>query len=238
MKKFEPRAQPSSLSHPGAGARKLPGDTSRFRILALAITLLAVATFGILYAAVAHGQNSAGALTGLTLSSDTPGTLTVSWDHSSPDPTDYRINWAKSSEEFPSWTSNDGNLYPTATSVELTGLDQGVEYKVRARARYWDGDNADNPWGGPWAEGTLQVKGNPQPEQAEEPPQPDQPPPAANATKNKEPSSAREDLPETWTEIPHTGKEIDGKFYKHVEDHPIPHGLGRRHRDGTPTCRI
>ena len=91
MKKFEPRAEASRLSHPRSGAGKLQGDASRFRMLALAITLLAVAIFGILYAAVAQGQNSDGALTGLTLSSDTPGTLTVSWDPSSPDPTDYRI---------------------------------------------------------------------------------------------------------------------------------------------------
>ena len=81
----------------------------------------------------------------------------MSWDPSSPDPTDYRVNWAKSSEEYPSWTSDDGNLYPTATSVDLTGLDPGIEYKIRVRARYWDGDDADSPWSGPSAEITAQV---------------------------------------------------------------------------------
>ena len=55
MKKFEPRAGASRLSHPGSGAGKLQGDASRSRMLALAITLLAAATFGILYIAVAQG---------------------------------------------------------------------------------------------------------------------------------------------------------------------------------------
>ena len=174
MKKFEPWTGASRLSHPRSRAGKLQGDASqgdsnRFRMLALAITLLAVATFGILYTAAA--QNSDGAITGLTLSGNSPGTLAVSWDPSSPDPTDYRVNWAKSDKEFPSWTSDNGNLYPTATSVDLTSLDPGVEYKVRVRARYWDGDDADTPWSGPWAQESLQVA-------AEEPPEPEATPPA------------------------------------------------------------
>ena len=45
----------------------------------------------------------------------------------------------------------------------------------------------------------------------------DQLPPAAKATKDKETSFARQAPPVTWIEIPHTGKEIDGKFYKHIE---------------------
>ena len=158
MKKFEPRAGASRLSHPGSGAGKLQGDASRSRMLALAITLLAAATFGILYIAVAQGQNSDGALTGLTLSSDSPGTLAVSWNPSSPDPTDYRVNWAKSSEKYPSWTSDDGNLYPTATSVDLTGLEPDVEYKVRLRPRYLGGEDENSPWAGPWTEITARVE--------------------------------------------------------------------------------
>ena len=177
MKKFEPRAGASSLSHPRSGAGKLQGDASRLRILMLAITLLAAATFGILYTTAAQGQNSDGALTGLTLSSNSPGTLAVSWDNSSPDPTDYRINWAKSSEEFPSWTSDDGNLYPTAASVDLTGLDPGIEYKVRARTRYWDGDDADSPWSGLWVKKSLRVAAE-EPQEEEETPTPE-PEPAA-----------------------------------------------------------
>ena len=158
MKKFEPRPGASRLSHPGSGAGKLQGDASRFRMLALAITLLATATFGILYAAMVHGQNSDGVLTGLTLSSDSPGTLAVSWNPSSPDRTDHRVNWAKSSEEYPSWTSDDGNRYPTTTSVALSGLEPDVEYKVRPRARYLGREDENSPWAGPWTEITAQVE--------------------------------------------------------------------------------
>ena len=43
-------------------------------------------------------------ITGLTLSSDSPGTLVITWVAASPTPTDYRVNWAKSSESFPAYT--------------------------------------------------------------------------------------------------------------------------------------
>ena len=43
---------------------------------------------------------SHGAITGLTLTSDTPGTLTVSWEATSPTPTDYRVDWAESDEDY------------------------------------------------------------------------------------------------------------------------------------------
>ena len=108
-------------------------------------------------AAVAQTQQVPGTISGLVLSSDTPGTLAVSWDASSPAPTDYRVNWAKSDESYPSWKSEAGNRYPTATSLELTGLDYGIEYKVRARARYHQGTYADNPWSGQWEEMRVRV---------------------------------------------------------------------------------
>ena len=167
-----------------------------------------------------QAQGSNGTITGLALTSNTPGTLTVSWDVASPMPTDYRLDWAKTGENYTSWRIDARHVYTaeTAMTATITDLEHDTQYKIRMRARYYTDQHKASPWGGPWAEATLQVKGNPQPEQAEEPPQPDQPPPAANATKDKEPSSARQAPPVTWTEIPHTGKEIDGKFYKHIED--------------------
>ena len=208
-----------------------------WRLVLMAVILLAATTTSGLYigtiqaqgsrgAITVQAQISRGAITGLTLSSDTPGTLTLSWDAASPTPTDYRVDWAKSDEDYQSWKVDKGHKYRarTATAVTIADLEHNTGYKVRIRARYYTDQHKASPWGGPWAEATLQVKGNPQPEQAEEPPQPDRPPPAANVAKEKEPSLIRQvrqapqDPMVTWTEIPYTGKEIDGKFYKHIED--------------------
>ena len=54
-------------------------------------------------------------ITGLTLASDTPGTLTVSWDAASPTPTDYRVDWAKSDEDYQSWKVDEGHKYLAPT---------------------------------------------------------------------------------------------------------------------------
>ena len=145
---------------------------TRRRWVFLSAMLLAAATFGALYIAVLQAQEANGAITGLRLSSETRGTLAVSWDTASPTPTDYRVNWAKSGESYPSWTSEAGNRYPAGTSLELTGLDQGAEYEVRVRARYYKGTHAGSPWSGPWEEASLQVAGNTQPDTATPTPEP------------------------------------------------------------------
>ena len=110
-----------------------------------------------------QAQGSNGAITGLTLTSDTPGTLTVSWDTTSPVPTDHRVDWAKSGEDYQSWKVDDGHKYPapTATSVTIADLEHDTEYKIRLRARYYSGEYEGKSWGGPWAEATLQVAGEP-----------------------------------------------------------------------------
>ena len=98
--------------------------------LALAVLLLAAAAFGgFHYIAVAQAQDADGTITGLTLSSDSPGTLMVSWDTPSPTPTDYRIDWAKSSENYQSYTVNEGHVYPKGdvTTVTVTGLEAATE---------------------------------------------------------------------------------------------------------------
>ena len=134
-----------------------------WRSLFLAIMLLVAATVGALYVEVAQAQGVDGAITGLTLTSDAPGTLTVSWDAASPVPTDYRIDWAKSTEEYKSWTVDDGHVYPaeTATAATITDLSHDTQYKVRLRARYYTGEHKDNSWGGPWATATIIVAGEP-----------------------------------------------------------------------------
>ena len=142
----------------------------------LAVILLAAVTIGAFYFSVVQAQETNGAITGLTLTSDTPGTLTVSWDTASPAPTDYRVDWAKSSEDYTSWTVDDGHVYPadTATTVTITGLGHDTEYKIRMRARYYRGEHEGKSWGGPWATATITVAGEPaetptpEPEQEEE----------------------------------------------------------------------
>ena len=158
-----------------------------WRLVLMAVILLAAATTSGLYIGTVQAQSSRGAITGLTLASDAPSTLTVSWDAASPTPTDYRVDSAKADEDYQSWTIDDGHIYPadTATAATIADLEHDTEYKIRMRARYYT----------------------------------DQLPPAAKATKDKETSFARQTPPATtWIEIPHTGKEIDGKFYKHIED--------------------
>ena len=126
-------------------------------VLALAILLLAVVTLGGVVA-VAHAQQADGAISDLTLTSDTPGVLDVAWDAPTGDaPTDYRVNWARSDADWPSWTDESANLQPTTTSQQLAELVQGAEYKVRVRARYHKGTHAGSPWSGPWAEATHTV---------------------------------------------------------------------------------
>ena len=83
-----------------------------------------------------QAQNADREISGLTLSSDDPGVLEISWDVPSPAPDDYRVNWAKADEDFPSWRDDGGNVYPTTNSQRLEGLEEGVEYKVRVRGRY------------------------------------------------------------------------------------------------------
>ena len=127
------------------------------RILALiaALTALAAATFG-----AAQAQETQGVMSAPTLTSDTAGTIVISWETPSPAPSDYRIDYAKSGEDYTSWTADEGHVYPAGTqkSVSVNGLDAGVEYKVRMRARYNTGDHAENPWSGPWtADATIVV---------------------------------------------------------------------------------
>ena len=76
-------------------------------VLTAVITTLALSSF------TAEAQSNSGAVANLQLTSTSAGELTVSWDAASPTPTDYRIDWAKSTEDYKSWKVDDGHVYPT-----------------------------------------------------------------------------------------------------------------------------
>ena len=126
-------------------------------VLAAVITALALSSF------TAEAQGTRGAIANLQLTSTTAGELTVSWDAASPVPTDYRIDWAKSGEDYKSWTVDEGHKYPdpSATTATIADLGHDTEYQIRMRARYYKGEHLGNSWGGPWAEATITVTGEP-----------------------------------------------------------------------------
>ena len=134
--------------------------------LTLAVLLLAVVTLGGVFA-VAQAQQADGTMDGVTLTSDAPGALTVSWETPSPAPTDYRLRWAPVESDFVSWKDGNetdrGNAYPAgdATSLTLSGLPEGTEFKLQVRARYHKGEYKKSPWSGPWAEASALVMSQP-----------------------------------------------------------------------------
>ena len=173
-----PRRRPimKLLSTSAFIGRRVP---EAWRSAFLSVMLLAAIIVGALYVEVAHAQGVDGAITGLTLTSDAPGTLTVSWNAASPTPTDYRIDWAKSDQDYQSWKVDEGHKYPdpSATTATIADLDHDTEYKIRMRARYYRGEHEGNSLGGPWATATITVAGEPAetptPEPVEEEPTPE-----------------------------------------------------------------
>ena len=140
-----------------AGQRSAPRWRNR-RAPPLLWPLLWLAAAAVLWVCIApvQAQPATGAISGLRLSSDAPGELAVAWELPTPAPADYRVDWARSDEEFRSYTVDENHRYPpgTASAVRISGLAAGVEYKVRVRARYAG-------WSGPWSEASLTVSAEP-----------------------------------------------------------------------------
>ena len=121
--------------------------------------LLLVAVLFVCMAGLVGGTaraDASGEVTNLSLSSEAPGELTITWDAPTTTPEDYRVSWAKNDLSYLAWdVSNEthrGSAYPsgTAASHTLTGLTGGETYKVRMRSRYNTG-TADG-WSGPWSD--------------------------------------------------------------------------------------
>ena len=103
-----------------------------------------------------HAQESDDTVDGVTVASSQPGQISVTWNVASPTPTDYRVTWKKSTAGWPSYrnanTAEGGNAFVKGTSHTVTGLEEGPEYQVRVRARYFDVNGRlvrSGPWSGP-----------------------------------------------------------------------------------------
>ena len=151
-----------------------------WQLVFIAVMLLVTVAISTFYFSSVQAE-SHGAITGLILTSDAPGTLTVSWEATSPTPTDYRVDWAKYDEDYQSWKVDDGHIYlaDTATTATIADLEHDTEYKIRMRARYYRDEHEGKSWGGPWATETITVTGEavetPTPEPAKEEPAEEEP---------------------------------------------------------------
>ena len=100
---------------------------------------------------IVHAQEDTKAIGTVRVESNQPGQLQVSWGAPTDTPRDYRIMWARVDEDFLTWTDTRGNAFPTTPSYTSTGLDEGVRYKVKVRARF-------NGPSGPWCRPSRRVR--------------------------------------------------------------------------------
>ena len=154
-----------------AAARRAPSARGWVGLSVLIAALLLVAGMvltGSGLAAPADAQAEAGAIPSLTLDSNEPGQLVITWATPDPAPTDYRIRWANASMGFPSYNAPNeperGNVHPAgdANTLTLDNLTPGENYKVQIRARYYNADRSVHERSGPWtATATQRVKDHP-----------------------------------------------------------------------------
>ena len=154
-----------------AAARRAPTARGWVGLSVLIAALLLVAGMvltGSGLAGTAEGQAERGAIPTLTLDSNEPGQLVITWETPDPVPTDYRIRWANTSMGFPSYNAPNeperGNSHPASDANTLTfdNLTPGENYKVQIRARYYNADRTVHERSGPWtATATQRVKDHP-----------------------------------------------------------------------------
>ena len=90
------------------------------RVSLLSGALVLMVTAAILAATVltrpAEAQDPAGAIRNLSVSSPNPSQLVLTWDAPTATPTDYRVRWAPSGQDYLSYsednTSERGSAYP------------------------------------------------------------------------------------------------------------------------------
>ena len=147
-----------TTQHPTASRTRLPILMAAWLfIIAATVTM----TSGL--PGVVQAQAERGAIPSLTLHSNAPGQLIITWESPDPAPTDYRLRWAPTSESFLSYRDDNeaqrGNLYPLGdvTSLTLDNLTPGDSYKVQMRSRYYNADRSVRESSGPWTNTPTQI---------------------------------------------------------------------------------
>ena len=152
-----------TTQHPSASRTRLP-----ILMTAWLFIIAATVTMSSGLPGTAQAQAERGAIPSLNLASSEPGQLVITWESPDPAPTDYRVRWAPTSENFLSYRDDNeaqrGNLYPLrgVTSLTLNNLTPGDSYKVQMRSRYYNADRSVHESSGPWTNtATQRVKNNP-----------------------------------------------------------------------------
>ena len=152
-----------TTQHPSASRTRLP-----ILIAAWLFIIAATITMSSGLPGTVQAETEQGTIPSLTLHSSEPGQLVITWETPDPAPTDYRLRWTPTNENFLSYRDVNeverGNLYPLGgvTSLTLNNLTPGESYKVQMRSRYYNADRSVHESSGPWTNtATQRVKDHP-----------------------------------------------------------------------------
>ena len=125
-------------------------------LIATLMLVISMAFIGSGMAGSAQAQGASNAIPSITLASNEPGQLTITWQAPERAPTDYRLMWANTNLGFPSYKNPNeaerANEYPLGdvTTLTLSNLTPGDSYKVKIRSRYYNADRTVRESSGPW----------------------------------------------------------------------------------------